>query len=120
MVELTGCLVEEQDTWTAVDRPRQQQTLRLAAGQAAVRAGEWSMHGHRHALDVFPYSSKFGCFPNAPDVGIRLEARYIIGNGAFEQPVGLQHDAELPAQRAAIPESRIHAVVADPAAIGFQ
>ncbi len=78
------------------------------------------MHGHRHALDVSPYSGKFRGFPNAPDVGIGLETRDIIGNGPLEQPVGLQYDAELPAQRAAIPESRIHSVVADPAAIRFQ
>ena len=93
-IEMAGGLVQHQDLGALVQRPRQEDALALAAGQGRAHVADQTVVTHRHIHDVAVNLRQPRHRLYAHGRGLRIEEADVVGEGAGEQGVVLQHRAQ--------------------------
>src|SRR5690606_6684991 len=88
-VEMTRCLVEEENARFPIERAGQQDALALAAGEAAAHIADQGVEGHGHVADVLPDLRALRGTPHPVEIGFGVEGGDVLDNAAFEQGVVL-------------------------------
>ena len=83
----------------AIERARQHDALHLPARKRAAHIAHQRLVAHRHAQDLFVDGGELRHLLDPLRVGRRAEAGDVLGDRAGEQPIVLQHAADLRAIR---------------------
>ena len=98
IVERRSRLVEDENARIGRQRPRQRDALTLAAGQVGAALLDHRVVAFAEFVDEFVGAGKTGDFHHPRARHRRIGEGDILVNGAIEQQVLLQHDADMAAQ----------------------
>jgi len=108
LIEIGGALVEHENAWPGVERPRQQHALALAAGERRSHVADQAEILHRRAHDVVVHLRRHGGFLHPLHVEVGIEEGDVVRDRAGEEAVVLGDDAHVGAPRA--PQLRVGAM----------
>jgi hypothetical protein len=118
-VEVRSALVQDQDPGAPIERAGDQHPLLLAPGECRTHVPDQALVAHRHAFDVGFDLGEVGADAHELHVGLLIEARDVLGDGALQQAVVLSDEGDLAAQGLRVPAAERLAVDADVAIAGF-
>lgn len=119
-VEMTGRLIEKQDTGPAINRPRQGKALNLAARKIRPGIAKHGLRAHRHALHIHPYLRHECCLTHSFEVDIRIEGGNVVGDRPLEHMFVLHDHTDLPGKGDMVPERKLQTVQTDSAVTWLQ